>query len=138
MKTAALVLSLIALISLDQSDHWIVKWNSETVLDSREISNFSFWDYHTFVIDKLSENDTIRIKRRRCMIYPGSIEQFLIVDVNTNQIVKELKFLGNSNLNITTKELFAGNEELDNVKVYHFAQVEGTEPKPIVEVKRKQ
>lgn len=137
MKIFALSLTLFALVGIDGSDYWTVEWNRETVFDSRNEPNFTFWDYHYFDLKDLSSEDTIKIFRGRCSVYPGSVEGFMVVDAKSKEIVKEFKFLGNPRLTITTEELFKGLEHLEEVSIYHHAEVDGTEPRQIVKVRRR-
>jgi hypothetical protein len=137
MKIFAITLTLFALAGIDGPDYWTVGWNSETVLDSRKEPNFSFWDYHYFDLKDVSSEDTIKIIRGRCMVYPGSVEEFMVVDVKSKEILKEFKFLGYSRLTITTEELFKGLEHIKEVSIYHHSEVDGTEPRQIVKVRRR-
>jgi len=137
MKTFAIALTLFTSFAIDGPNYWIVKWNNEIVIDSRSEPNFSFWDYHLFEINEVSSEDTIRISRHRCPVYPGSVEKFMVVDDKSKEIVKEFKFLGNPHLTITTEDLFKGIEHLEKLSIYHHAEVDETEPRQIVKVRIK-
>lgn len=134
MSLLTLAITILALTSVDGPSYYTVQWNSETVFDTRTQSATSFWDYHTFTINGSSGLDTIKVVRGRCPVYPGSVETFMVVDDASKQIVKEYKFLGSPRLAITTEALFAGLEHLNELSIYHYAEVDGTEPRRIVKV----
>lgn len=121
----------------DSASYWLIKLNQEVIYDSREIEDFSFWDYHQLDIDSLKRTDTIKIYRHRCSVYPGAIEEFYVVDDHSGKIEKEIKYIGNPRLTITTKELFKGLDEVDEINIFHFSEGIVKEPRKILKVTRK-
>lgn len=129
------LLFIFSAFTLDFVSYWTIKLNQEIVYDSREVEDYSRWDYHNMIIDSISHFDTLELSYSRCPMTPNSIEVFLLINPKNKKIEKEFKFLGTARLTITTADLF-DQVDLKEIDIYHF-QHYNEEAMRILKIERK-